>query len=58
MGSWSSYASEGLLGYLKINPTRKEIKTTETLTNLTTKKRKIYSVKVQDVNEKYSFNTE
>ena len=33
-------------------------KTIETLTNLTTKKLKIYSVKIQDVNEKYSFNTE
>ena len=29
----------------------------ETLTNLTTKKLKIYSVKIQDVNEKYSLNT-
>ena len=26
-GSGSSYASEGLLDYLKINPTKKEIKT-------------------------------
>ena len=57
-GSGSSYASEGLLDYLKINPTRKEVKTIEPLTNLTTKKLKIYSVKIQDVNEKYSFNTE
>ena len=39
-------------------PNQKEIKTMETLTNLTTKKLKIYSVKIQDVNEKYSFNTE
>ena len=30
----------------------------ETLTNSTTKKLKIYSVKIQEVNEKYSFNTE
>ena len=57
-GSGSSYASEGLLDYLKINSTRKEVKTIEPLTNLTTKKLKIYSVKIQDVNEKYSFNTE
>ena len=57
-GSESSYASEGLLDYLKINPTRKEIKLIETLTNLITKKLKIYSVKIQDVNEKYSFSTE
>ena len=57
-GSRSSYASEGLLDYLKINPIRKEIKTIETLTNLNTKKLYIYSVKMQDVNEKYSFNTE
>ena len=33
-------------------------KTIETLTNLTTKKLKIYSVKIQDANEKYSFYTE
>ena len=56
--SGSSYASEALLDFLKINPTRKEIKTIETLTNLTTKKLKIYSVKIQDVNEKYSFSIE
>ena len=58
IGSGSSCASEGLLDCLEINPTRKEIKTMETLPNLTTKKLKIYSVKIQDVNEKYSFNTE
>ena len=57
-GSGSFYASEGLLDYLEINPTRKEIKTIESLTNLATKKLKIYSIKIQDVNEKYSFNTE
>ena len=57
-GSGSSYASEGLSDYLKINPTRNEIKTIETLTNLTTKKVKIYSVKIRDVNEKCTFNTE
>ena len=51
-GFASSYASEDPLDYLKINPTRKEIKTIETLTNLTNKKLKIYSVKIQDVNDK------
>ena len=56
--SGSSYASKGLSDDLKINPTRKEIKTIETLKHLTTKKLKIYSVKIQDVNEKCSFNTE
>ena len=45
--------SEELLEYLKINPTGKEIKPIETLANLTTKK-----LKIQEVNEKYSFNTE
>ena len=44
-GSGSSYASESFLDYLKINPIRKEIKTIDTLTNLTTKKLKIFSVK-------------
>ena len=56
-GSGSSYTL-GLLNCLKINPTRKEIKTIETLTNLTTKNIKIYYVKIQDVDEKYSFKTE
>ena len=56
--SESSYASEGLLDYLKINSIRKEIKTIKTFTNLTTENVKIYSVKIQDVNKKYSFNTE
>ena len=51
-GSGSSYTSDGLLDYLKINPTRKEIKTIETLTNSTSKKLKIYSIKIQDKNEK------
>ena len=35
----------------------KKKKTIVTLTNLTTKKLKIYYVKIQNVNEKYSFNT-
>ena len=55
--SGSSYASGRLSDDLKINPSRKEIKTIETLKNLTTKKLKIYSVKIPDVNEKCSFNT-
>ena len=58
LSSWSSYASEGLLDYLKINPTKKEIKTIETLTKLTTKKLKICSVKIQDLNETCIFNTD
>ena len=57
-GSGSSYASEGLLVNLKINPTRKEIKPVETLTNLATKKLNIYSIQIEDINEKYSLNTE
>ena len=47
-GFWSFYGSEGLLDYLKSNPTRNKTKTIETLTNLTTKKLKIYSVKILD----------
>ena len=53
-GSGSSYASEDQLDYLERNPARKEIKSIGNLTNLTTKKLKIYSVKIQDVNEKYA----
>ena len=58
MSSGSSYTSEGLLDYLKINPTKKETKTIETLTKLTTKKLKICSIKIQDLNEIYIFNTD
>ena len=58
MSSGSSYTSEGLLDYLKINPTKKETKTIETLTKLTTKKLKICSIKIQDLNETYIFNTD
>ena len=58
MRSGSSYVSEGFLDYLEINQIRKEIKTIQTLANLTAKKLKFYSVKIQDVDEEYSFNTE
>ena len=44
-GSGSSYISESFID-LKINPVRKEYKTIETLTNSTTKKLKIYNLKV------------
>ena len=58
MRSGSSYVSEGFLDYLEINQIRKEIKTIQTLANLTAKKLKFYSAKIQDVDEEYSFNTE
>ena len=57
-GSGSSYISESFLDLLKINPVRKEYKTIETLTNSTTKKLKIYNLKVEKLDENFSFQTE
>ena len=56
-GSGSSYISESFID-LKINPVRKEYKTIETLTNFTTKKLKIYNLKVENLDENFSFQTE
>ena len=56
-GSGSSYISESFID-LKINPVRKEYKTIETLTNSTTKKLKIYNLKVEKLDENFSFQTE
>ena len=47
-----------LIDLLKINPIRKEYKTIETLTNATTKKLKIYSVKIQYLKNEFTFTTE
>ena len=57
-GSGSSYISESLIDLLKIRPVRKEYKPVETLTNSTTKKRKIYNLKVENLDENFSFQTE
>ena len=57
MLSWS-YASETIIDLLKINPIRKEYKTIETLTNATTKKLKICSVKIQYLKNEFTFTTE
>ena len=57
-GSGSSYISESFIDLLKINPVRKEHKTTEILTNSTTKKFKIYNLKVENLDENFSFRTE
>ena len=57
-GSGSSYISESFIDLLKINPVRKEYKTIETLTNSTTKKLKIYNLKVENLDENFSFPTE
>ena len=57
-GSGSSYISESFIDLLKINPVRKENKTTETLTNSTTKKLKICNLKAQNFDENFSFQTE
>ena len=57
-GSGSLYISESFIDLLKINPVRKEYKTIETLTNSTTKKLKIYNLKVENLDENFSFQTE
>ena len=57
-GSGSSYISESFIDLLKINPVRKEYKTIETLTNTTTKKLKIYNLKVDNLDKNFSFQTE
>ena len=57
-GSGSSYVSESLTDHLKMNPLRKQYKTIETLTNITTKKLKIYNVKIENLDETFSFRTE
>ena len=54
-GSGSSYISESFIDLLKINPVRKEYKTIETLTNSTTKKLKIYNLKVENLDENLVF---
>ena len=53
-GSGSSYISESFIDLLKVNPVRKEYKTIETLTNSTTKKLKIYNLKVENLDENFS----
>ena len=57
-GSGSSYISKSFIDLLKLNPVRKEYQTTETLTNSTTKKFKIYNLKVENLDESLSFQTE
>ena len=56
-GSGSSYISESFIDLLKVNPVRKEYRTIETLTNSTTKKLKIYNLKVENLDENFSFQT-
>ena len=55
-GLWN--ASEAIVNLLKINLIRKEYNTMETLTNDTTRKLKIYSAKIQDLNNKFTFAKE
>ena len=53
----SSYASEAIIDLLKINLIWKEYKTIEKLTNATTKNLEIYSAKIQDLKNKFTFTT-
>ena len=57
-GSGSSYISQSFIDLRKINPVRKEYKTIKTITNSTTKKLKIYNLKVENLDENLSFQTE
>ena len=56
-GYGSSYASEAIIDLLNINLIRKEYKTIEKLTNATTKKLGIYSAKIQDLKNEFTFTT-
>ena len=56
-GLGSLYISESFIDLIKINPIRKENKTIETLTNSTTKKLKMYDLKVENLDENFSFQT-
>ena len=58
ISSGSSYILEPFIDLLKINPVRKKYKTIETLTNSTTKRLKIYNLKVENLDENFSFQTE
>ena len=57
-GSGSSYISQSFIDLRKINPVRKEYKTIKTITNSTTKKLKIYNLKVENLDENLSFQIE
>ena len=57
-GSGSSYISQSFMDLHKINPVRKEYKTIKTITNSTTKKLKIYNLKVENLDENLSFQIE
>ena len=57
-GLGSLYISESFIDLIKINPIRKENKTIETLTNSTTKKLKMNDLKVENLDENFSFQTE
>ena len=56
-GPGSSYISESFIDLLKINPVRKEYKIIKTLTNTTTKILKIFNLKVENLDENFSFQT-
>ena len=49
---------ESFIDLLKKNPFRKEYKTIKTLRNSTTKNIKIYNMKVENLDENFSFQTE
>ena len=57
-GSGSSYISQSFIDLHKINPVKKEYETIKTITNSTTKKLKIYNLKVENLDENLSFQTE
>ena len=47
-----------MIDLLKINPVRKEYKTIEIITDSTTNKLKVYNLKVENLDENFSFRTD
>ena len=57
-GPSRSYISESFTDLLKISPVRKDSKTIEGQINSTTRKRKIDNVKIENLDDNFSFQTE
>ena len=57
-GAGASYASSTLMNHINKRPIRTETKKIKTLMSTNTRKIKIYSVKIQDINCEFCFKTE
>ena len=56
-GAGASYASSTLMNHINKRPIRTETKKIKTLMSTNTRKIKIYSVKIQDINCEFRFKT-